>query len=60
MIHLTNVIAGLADGDMKTLYMNATGGGQWQVLCHVANHLSAGMVSNYRVQNSNCTLPSLS
>jgi len=25
----------LNDGVGKTLYMNATGGGKWQVICHV-------------------------
>lgn len=37
------------DGVGKTLYMTATGEGQWQVLCHVANHEARGMEDNYRV-----------
>ncbi|KAI7720420.1 Cupredoxin [Hortaea werneckii] len=37
------------DGEHKTLFMNATGAGLWQVLCHVNMHQSMGMVSNYQV-----------
>ncbi|KAI7330553.1 Cupredoxin [Hortaea werneckii] len=37
------------DGVGKTLYMNATEPGLWQVLCHVNNHQTKGMVSNYNV-----------
>ncbi|KAF1835259.1 hypothetical protein BDW02DRAFT_578976 [Decorospora gaudefroyi] len=33
----------------KTLYTKAVGEGQWQVICHVQNHLTRGMVANYRV-----------
>ncbi|KAH9827085.1 Multicopper oxidase [Teratosphaeria destructans] len=39
----------LNDGVGKTLVMNATGAGKWQVLCHVDNHHSMGMVSDYQV-----------
>ncbi|EME42637.1 hypothetical protein DOTSEDRAFT_26207 [Dothistroma septosporum NZE10] len=42
----------LNDGVSKTLYMNATDAGMWQVICHVSNHHQMGMVSNYLVQNS--------
>ncbi|KAK4554556.1 hypothetical protein LTR86_008411 [Recurvomyces mirabilis] len=34
------------DGVGKTLYMNATGQGKWQVICHVNNHHTMGMVSS--------------
>ncbi|KAK3678335.1 hypothetical protein LTR78_001632 [Recurvomyces mirabilis] len=48
------------DGVGKTLYMNATGQGKWQVICHVNNHHSMGMVSNYQVWPAGqCPLPSL-
>lgn len=50
----------LNDGVGKSLVMDATGGGMWQVICHVDNHHSMGMVSNYRVYYSGqCPLPSL-
>jgi hypothetical protein len=40
------------DGVGKTLLMNATGRGLWQVICHVDNHHAMGMVLNYRVADS--------
>lgn len=39
----------LNDGAGHTLYMDATGQGLWQVICHVADHQQKGMVANYRV-----------
>lgn len=39
----------LNDGVSKTLLMNATGVGFWQVICHVDNHQQSGMVANYVV-----------
>ena len=45
---------GLNDGNMAALYMNATGKGLWQVICHVNNHVAKGMVSNYWVMTDNC------
>ncbi|KAL2353108.1 putative multicopper oxidase [Cryomyces antarcticus] len=48
------------DGEMKTLYMNATGAGRWQVMCHVHMHQTMGMVSNYQVHFAGqCPLPAL-
>ncbi|KAK5691995.1 hypothetical protein LTR97_011166 [Elasticomyces elasticus] len=50
----------LNDGVGKTLYMNATGVGKWQVICHVNWHQTLGMVSNYQVYNAGqCPLPAL-
>jgi len=49
----------LNDGVGKTLVMNATGAGLWQVICHVENHMNAGMVANYKVYSSNCPLKPL-
>lgn len=49
----------LNDGISKTLYMNATNSGTWQVLCHVADHHQHGMVSTYRVHRDNCPSPLL-
>lgn len=40
------------DGIGKTLVMNATGRGLWQVVCHVSNHQAKGMLLNYRVSDS--------
>ncbi|KAE8453962.1 hypothetical protein EG329_007738 [Mollisiaceae sp. DMI_Dod_QoI] len=49
------------DGNMMTLQMNATATGIWQVLCHVNDHLSAGMEGNYQVYpKAGCPLPALS
>lgn len=39
--------AGLNDGEGKTLYMNATGAGKWQVLCHVNHYQTLGMENDY-------------
>jgi hypothetical protein len=48
------------DGVGKTLYTTAVDEGKWQILCHVQNHLTLGMVANYRVYPSeNCPLPPL-
>lgn len=44
------------DGIGKTLFMNATGEGLWQVLCHVGDHHQHGMVSNYLVHGESCPL----
>ncbi|KAH0282181.1 Cupredoxin, partial [Aureobasidium sp. EXF-3399] len=49
----------LGDGVGKTLVMDATGPGLWQVVCHVESHLSAGMVANYKVYSDNCPLKPL-
>ncbi|TKA65742.1 hypothetical protein B0A49_05267, partial [Cryomyces minteri] len=52
--------AGINDGEMKTLYMNATGAGKWQVICHVHMHQTMGMVNNYQVHFAGqCPLPAL-
>lgn len=49
------------DGVGKTLYMDASGIGLWQVICHVENHQTMGMLSNYRVYGpGSCPLPALS
>ena len=48
----------LNDGVSKTLYMNGTGVGLWQVICHVNDHHQNGMVSNYLVHpkgSSSCS-----
>jgi FtsP/CotA-like multicopper oxidase with cupredoxin domain len=52
----------LNDGNMMTLFMKATAGGTWQVLCHVSDHLSNGMQALYTVHGSGsaCPLPNLS
>lgn len=51
----------LNDGNMFTLPMKAGLQGVWQVLCHVNNHLSDGMVGDYQVYPSgSCPLPPLS
>jgi hypothetical protein len=48
----------LNDGVGKTLVMDATGRGMWQVICHVDNHHAKGMVANYRVYSAaQCPLP---
>jgi len=48
------------DGEHRTLLMNATGAGLWQVLCHVNMHQAMGMVSNYQVYlPGQCPLPRL-
>jgi len=51
----------LNDGNMFALQMNASGPGQWELICHVNNHLADGMVDNYRVYPAgSCPLPKLS
>ncbi|KZM24232.1 uncharacterized protein EKO05_0005797 [Ascochyta rabiei] len=48
------------DGVGKTLYSQAVGEGQWQVICHVQSHLTKGMLANYRVYpKNNCPLKPL-
>lgn len=44
----------LQDGQMASLYMQATGAGLWQLICHVDDHLAKGMVANYWVMQDNC------
>jgi hypothetical protein len=39
----------LNDGVAKTFYQTATALGKWQVICHVNNHHSAGMVADYQI-----------
>lgn len=49
----------LNDGVHKTLYMTGTNPGLWQVLCHVAYHLTLGMVADYQIYyDGQCPLPS--
>ncbi|KAH8625750.1 Cupredoxin [Alternaria alternata] len=44
----------------KKLYSKVVGEGQWQVICHVQNHSTKGMVANYRVYpKDNCPLEPL-
>jgi len=50
---------GANPGEMFALFMNATGVGLWQVICHVADHHSKGMVGDYLVYNETCPLPAL-
>lgn len=38
---------------MATLYMNATGAGKWQVICHTNEHAHKGMIGYYDVK-TNC------
>lgn len=48
------------DGEMMALQMTATGLGEWQVICHVANHLADGMADNYIVHpTASCPLQKL-
>jgi len=48
------------DGEMKTLHSSMTSEGQWQLICHVDNHLAFGMVDNYIVYPADqCPLPKL-
>ncbi|TKA76881.1 hypothetical protein B0A55_03207 [Friedmanniomyces simplex] len=55
-----NYAISVNDGVGKTLYMNATGAGKWQVICHVNNHQTKGMVSDYQVYFAGqCPLPAL-
>jgi len=54
--YATSINAGIG----KTLYMNATDRGKWQVICHVNNHHDDGMVSDYMVYDPDkCPLPAL-
>jgi FtsP/CotA-like multicopper oxidase with cupredoxin domain len=50
----------VSPGEMFSLFMNATGVGLWQVICHVTDHHSMGMVGDYWVHNETCPLPALS
>jgi hypothetical protein len=48
------------DGEMFTLKMEAGLPDVWQVVCHVQNHLSKGMVAGYRFwEQGECSLVSL-
>lgn len=48
----------LNDGVGKTLYMTAAEPGLWQVICHVDNHQTKGMVANYNVRpEGQCSSP---
>jgi len=52
------------DGVMRALAMNASSPGDWNLICHVSNHLTDGMVDNYVVRpntqpNDTCGLPPL-
>lgn len=50
----------LNDGVGKTLYQDAVALGKWQVICHVNNHHSLGMVADYQIwRNAECPLPAL-
>lgn len=44
---------GVIPGTMATLYMNATGAGKWQVICHTNEHVHKGMIGYYDVK-TNC------
>lgn len=51
----------LNDGNMMTLQMTATATGIWQAICHVNDHLSAGMDGLYQVYpKGDCPLDKLS
>ncbi|KAI6883316.1 Cupredoxin [Hortaea werneckii] len=57
---VTTYAISVNDGEGKTLYMDATGAGLWQVLCHVNFHHTLGMVANYQVYYPDqCPLPAL-
>ncbi|KAI6867109.1 Cupredoxin [Hortaea werneckii] len=48
----------LNDGVGKTLYMTAVEPGLWQVICHVDNHQTKGMLANYNVRpEGQCSSP---
>ncbi|KAK6430159.1 hypothetical protein LTR95_013688 [Oleoguttula sp. CCFEE 5521] len=50
----------IGPGVGRTLYMKATGVGKWQVVCHVAAHMTLGMVANYQVWSTGqCPLSAL-
>lgn len=45
---------------MKTLNSKMVAEGEWQVICHVDNHLAFGMQDNYIVYpTASCPLPKL-
>lgn len=44
---------------MVTLHMDAVGSGKWQVICHVSNHMGAGMEGFYTVYQGQCPLSPL-
>ena len=46
---LNEAAISINDGEMKTLAMSATATGSWQLICHVSDHLSAGMLDYYTV-----------
>lgn len=46
-------IAAVDSGNMAALYMNASNVGLWQLICHINDHLSSGMLASYHVM----TLP---
>src|SRR2546423_6113439 len=51
---------GINDGEMKTLTSSMTALGQWDLICHVGNHLSMGMLDTYIVYPpESCPLPKL-
>ncbi|KAK5121863.1 hypothetical protein LTR85_004434 [Meristemomyces frigidus] len=55
-----NYAISINDGVGKTLYMNATDAGKWQVICHVNAHQTLGMVNDYQVYFAGqCPLPPL-
>ncbi|KAI6875053.1 hypothetical protein KC338_g971 [Hortaea werneckii] len=57
---VTSYAISVNDGEGKTLYMDATGAGLWQVLCHVNFHHTLGMLANYQVYYpGECPLPAL-
>ena len=39
---------------MVTLYMNATGAGNWQLICHINEHVSKGMMTYYNIKSEEC------
>lgn len=39
--------------------MTAAGVGKWEVICHVNNHNTMGMVADYRVYDGYCPLTPL-
>ncbi|RMY90751.1 hypothetical protein D0864_06191 [Hortaea werneckii] len=57
---VTSYAISVNDGEGKTLYMDATGAGLWQVICHVNFHHTLGMLANYQVYYpGECPLPAL-
>ncbi|KAG9529106.1 Cupredoxin, partial [Aureobasidium melanogenum] len=51
--------ASINDGKMHTLVMTAAGVGKWEVICHVNNHNTMGMVADYRVFDGYCPITPL-